>query len=64
MDSVSSTIQWNKAFDDQQTKTQLYGLGESGTSDYNLVVQNDFRWNALCGMKIVGPNTIVRDNVT
>jgi len=53
----------NKVFDDQQTKTQLVGLVESGSSDYNQVIENDFRWNALSAMKIVGPHTILSGNL-
>lgn len=63
VDSFNCTIKWNSAFDDKQPKTQLYGLVESGNSDYNSVVDNDFRWNALAAMKIVGPHTIAYGNL-
>lgn len=53
----------NRVFDDQPAKTQLVGLVESGTSDYNAVINNDFRWNALQAMKIVGSHTITLGNL-
>ncbi len=63
VDCYDCRIELNRAFDSQQTKTQLFGLVESGNSDYNFVIQNDFRFNALGGMKIVGRHTMTEGNL-
>jgi parallel beta-helix repeat protein len=62
--SFNCTIAGNKAFDDQPTKTQLYGLVEKGISDYNIIVNNDFRYNELGGLRKVGPHTTVENNMS
>jgi parallel beta-helix repeat protein len=62
-DSFSCTIDGNKAFDDQLTKTQRYGFVEKGRSDYNTVTNNDFRYNAVESMRIIGIHTVAYDNV-
>ena len=62
-DSSNCTINDNKAFDDQPSKTQLYGLIEKGTSDYNVINGNDFRNNKLGALKTSGDHTTVTNNL-
>jgi parallel beta-helix repeat protein len=64
VDSFNCTIYENSVLDDQVTKTQRYGLVEKGKSDYNLITRNDFRYNKIGAIQIVGPHTIVVDNLT
>lgn len=58
--SFYNIIIGNKCYDDQVVKTQLYGFREYGTSDYNIVVNNDFRNNATGDTYILGTNTFVQ----
>jgi len=53
----------NKCYDDQDTKTQEYGIKERGATDYNVIVYNDVRENKTAGLYIVGANTIVKNNI-
>jgi len=62
VDSFTCTVSENRAYDDQPTKTQQYGLVEKGSSDYNTILRNMFRYNQLGAMKIIGTHTIAKDN--
>jgi len=62
VDSFTCTVNENRAYDDQPIKTQQYGLVEKGSSDYNIILRNMFRYNQLGAMKIIGPHTIAKDN--
>jgi len=62
LDSSYTLFKWNKAYDDQAVKTQIYGLAEGGASDYNFVIENDFRFNAVKAALIRGAHTVVKDN--
>jgi parallel beta-helix repeat protein len=61
---LNSTITGNTCHDVQGTKTQKYGILESGTSDYNLITGNQVlgNQNAL-GIAWIGANTRVKDNM-
>jgi len=52
----------NRCFDDRVPKDQDWGFDEYGTSDYNRVVDNDFRDN-VGAVKIVGANTVCKRNL-
>ncbi|MFB0544974.1 MAG: nitrous oxide reductase family maturation protein NosD, partial [Asgard group archaeon] len=62
-DSSNCTIQKNQVFDNQTIKTQQFGLVEKGSSDYNIILLNDLRFNAIGAMKIVGTHTVTKDNL-
>lgn len=47
-----------------QSKTQGYGIMESGSSDYNIYLGNVLRGNSTSPYKIVGTNDVVANNVT
>lgn len=53
----------NRCYDSQATKTQLYGITEKGSSDYNLIGSNVLRGNGTSGFTNVGSNTITVDNI-
>jgi len=60
--SSNCLIIGNKCFDDREVKDQDYGFQESGTSDYNKVIDNDFRDN-VAPVSLVGANTICKRNL-
>jgi len=62
-DSTYVIVRGNKCYDDQVTKTQQYGIYEDGTSDYNIIEDNDVRENAVGGISYIGAATKVRRNV-
>ena len=54
----------NLCFDDQTTKTQVFGISETGTSDYNLIANNLVTPNKTYTIQqIVGANTKVHGNL-
>jgi len=57
-----SLVVGNKCFDDRVTKDQDYGFKEIGTSDYNYVIDNDFRDN-ISAVTLVGVNTVCKRNL-
>jgi parallel beta-helix repeat protein len=61
--SFNCTIDGNRGFDGQLTKTQSYGFVEKGTSDYNTVTNNDFRYNRVGAMRIIGMHTVAKNNL-
>jgi len=63
-DSCNCTIQQNHIFDNQIIKTQQFGLVEKRSSNHNIIVLNDFRFNAKDAMKIIGTHTVATDNLT
>lgn len=54
----------NKAYDDQETKTQTYGIYEvtAGGSDYNLIAWNEVTNNLTAGIRSVGNNDVIAHN--
>jgi len=58
-----STISDNRCFDDQGTKTQKFGIGETGTSDYNLIEDNYLLGNDDYGLNVSGINTRINHNM-
>jgi len=60
--NLYNVVVGNRCFDDQATKTQLYGIEEKGTSNYNLIEGNNVVGNKTVGITKVGANTIVRNN--
>jgi hypothetical protein len=62
-DSQYVLVQGNLCTDTQATKTQKYGINESGTSDYNFILDNDLRNNLTGPLSKVGANTVVKNNV-
>lgn len=53
----------NTVMDDQATPTQTLGVGETGTSDYN-IIKNNVILNTTTPLTIIGVNTITGDNIT
>lgn len=64
VDSVDIITSLNRCFDDQDVKTQEYGIREFGTSDYNIITNNNCRGNATGGIATVGTNTVTANNIT
>jgi len=58
-----NVIVGNRCFDNQDTKTQQYGIREVGVSDFNLIIGNIVVGNAVSGIHKVGANTIVKRNI-
>jgi len=63
-DTTESIIVNNIATDTQTTKTQDYGISEEGTSNYNIIIGNYCRGNKIGGIRTVGTNTIIANNIT
>jgi len=65
-DSTKVIVASNRLYDDQATKTQNYGILESGTSDYNLIHGNisPAGDHVTGGITTVGLNTVTPDNIT
>ncbi len=66
LDTVTGAkIEANDSYDDQGTKTQQYGIQETGTSDNNLILGNDCRGNndATLDIVYVGANNKVAYNL-
>ena len=64
LDSTDIIVVSNRCFDDQDTPTQEYGIREVGTSDYNIITNNNCRGNATGGIATVGTNTVTGNNIT
>jgi len=62
-DTTDSIVMGISAYDDQDTKTQLYGVEEAGSSDYNIIVNNNLRGNVNGGVTAVGANTVTTGNI-
>ncbi len=60
--SVNCMMQNLHALDDQDPKTQKYGIEEIGTSDWNFIYDNDVIPNATAGIAVLGAHTKVRRN--
>lgn len=54
----------NRIYDDQTTKTQDYGIQEDTGADYNIIVANNCRGNAVTSISTVGVNDVVANNIT
>ncbi len=65
--SSRDTVIGNEIYDDQTTKTQSYGVDESGTSpsmpNNNTIVNNVFWGNKIGPITLVGTNDVVRGNM-
>lgn len=59
---TSCLVNGLRAFDEQETKTQLYGIKEEESSDYNTFRDNDVSGNAIAGILKVGVNTKLINN--
>lgn len=53
----------NRCFDDQGSQTQLKGINEVGSSDYNVICVNSVRGNATANISYVGTNSIIENNI-
>lgn len=49
----------NLIIDNQDQKTQAWGIYEGGTSDYNVFIGNIVNQNLVGGLSLVGPNDLV-----
>lgn len=64
-DCLYNTIIGNRVGDDQGTATQKYGVEEQGTSDYNMIINNDAEGLTSSGLYrygIAGSNSLVKTN--
>lgn len=53
----------NNLYDDQTTHTQMYGLEESGSTDYTVIRGNRFANNTSAAVSLVGAHSTVADNI-
>ncbi len=60
--SKNNSIEHTICYDDQINKTQNYGIQEI-SGDNNTIIDNDVRNNIMKKIKIVGPNTIEKNNI-
>jgi parallel beta-helix repeat protein len=60
--SLYNTVVGNTCLDFGGSPTQDYGIGESATSDYNIIIGNNVTGNAVGGINKQGTNTVVRNN--
>ena len=64
-DSTYNIISDNRCTDTQGTKTQEYGIEETGSSNYNTISDNDLRGNKTTdGLSVVGAATSIVGNRT
>ncbi|MCK4520789.1 right-handed parallel beta-helix repeat-containing protein [Candidatus Parcubacteria bacterium] len=64
-DSTYNIISDNRCTDTQGTKTQEYGIEETGSSNYNTISDNDLRGNKTTdGLSVVGAATSIAGNRT
>jgi parallel beta-helix repeat protein len=61
--SANNVVRGNRCFDDQATPTQAYGIMEVSPADLNFIVGNKLTQNGTGALLIVGPNTVVRQNL-
>ncbi len=61
---TGNVVTGNRCFDDQGSPTQVYGVMEAGSANYNLVVGNGLRGNSSAATSLVGANTVNANNVT
>jgi|GEM_PF-6115246 len=59
---TGTVVTGNRCFDDQATKTQLWGVIEISTADKNTILGNDLTGNKEGPVSYVGANTIVGAN--
>ena len=61
--SLYNLIEGNVCYDDQETKTQQYGIQTKDNSDYNTIVGNMVTGNLVTGgISYVGSNNIIKNN--
>ncbi|RLG84394.1 MAG: hypothetical protein DRO39_07515 [Thermoprotei archaeon] len=63
-DATYCIVKGNLAYDNQDTPKQQYGVSEEGASDYNLIIGNILKPNAVGGLTTVGTNTVQANNIT
>lgn len=61
-DGLGIIIKGNRCFDDQGTKTQVYGVRTSGAANFNTIIGNDLRGNLTAPTSLVGANNVVDHN--
>jgi parallel beta-helix repeat protein len=59
---LRNIINANRCFDDQETKTQRYGINTTGNSNYQTIVGNDTTGNKNGGLVTVGADNVVDHN--
>jgi len=59
-DAIDNVVTSNRCTDTQPTKTQDYGIRETGTADYNVIIGNNLRGNLTGPLAVVGANTLYR----
>lgn len=59
---TGTVVTGNRCFDDQEVKTQLYGVLETGTADKNTILGNDLTGNKEAPISYVGVNSVVGAN--
>jgi len=63
IDVTGMTVSANRCLDDQEVRTQAYGIEESGASDQNLIVANHCRGNLTGSIRTIGADTKRVDNL-
>jgi len=61
--SFDNIVIGNICTDDQETKTQGYGIKETGNTDRTIIIGNNVRGNLTGAILTVGANTIVERNI-
>lgn len=61
--SIDCIVEGNICYDDQSPKTQGFGICESGTSNYNIIIGNHLKDNLIKGMSTVGTHDEIGYNI-
>jgi parallel beta-helix repeat protein len=63
-DCLRVVVSGNRCWDNQGTKTQGYGIVESGTTNYSVITSNILLNNLTGAYTVIGANTEVGHNIT
>lgn len=62
LNTTDTVVHANQCIEESGKGTQSWGIIEYGSSDKNQITQNICRRNQLGGVRVIGPQTTVRDN--
>jgi len=62
VDAIGVLVLGNQVFDDQGAPTQDYGIYETGTSNYNVILGNRIDGCVTSNIRVIGANTKVKYN--
>ena len=58
--AYDNVVTGNRCYDDQEPKTQQYGIAEGGTVDWSVITGNGLRGNRTGSLATAGANTLYR----